>query len=186
MLAAAPAATADDADIRAAGVIAYTEIQGQTYVLLAEHRNNSRGWGTFGGRRDPGESVREAARREFREETRCVYDDAELAPLDPGRRRDRGGFAAFVLEVPFVPAPVFERARERDGCRGKAFRERGPWIWVPVAALVELLNDRGPHRLPKAYVPDGQSRGLWAEAAKGLRDALAQGWLAPRPTGPPP
>ncbi len=35
-----------------AGVIAYTKIQGKTYVLLADHPDINRGWATFGGRLD--------------------------------------------------------------------------------------------------------------------------------------
>ena len=35
-----------------AGVIAYTKIQGKTYVLLADHTDSNRGWAAFGGRLD--------------------------------------------------------------------------------------------------------------------------------------
>ena len=56
-----------------AGIIAYSRIEGETYVLLADHLDSDRGWGTFGGRRDAGESIAMTASREFREETRCVY-----------------------------------------------------------------------------------------------------------------
>jgi len=35
-----------------AGVIAYTKIQGETCVLLADHPDSDRGWGAFGEKRD--------------------------------------------------------------------------------------------------------------------------------------
>ena len=59
-----------------AGVNAYTKIQGETYVLLADYTDSDRGWGAFGGRTD-GQPAGEAALREFDEATRCVYMDTE-------------------------------------------------------------------------------------------------------------
>ena len=51
----------------AAGSIIYTVIDGEKFLLLADHKND-RGWGSFGGGRD-GKSVIDTAVAESHEET---------------------------------------------------------------------------------------------------------------------
>jgi hypothetical protein len=82
--------------VDAAGVLAFTRIQGVTYILLADHPNSERGWGTFGGHREEGESPEEAAWREFIEETRCIYGDLPRVDLTLAPRVTQGPFVSYV------------------------------------------------------------------------------------------
>jgi 8-oxo-dGTP pyrophosphatase MutT (NUDIX family) len=171
----AGAALADD-EVRSAGVLAYSRVQGRVFVLLADHRSNNRGWGLFGGERAAGEAVGQAALREFREETRCAYDGVELPRFVAGRRIDHGSSAVFVIEVPFLPVRVFGSAERSKRCRGSAYRERGPWAWVPVGPLLEAAATK-KRKLPKAYLPRDHERKLRERDAQGLLRAARRGLL---------
>lgn len=165
-------------DIDAAGIVAYTRIQGKVYVLLADHPGTGRGWGTFGGHREPGESAEDTAWREFTEETRCLYRDLVQAPGLPSVTR--GTYRSYVLEVPYLPAQVFSSAPAPDGCDAPEYRERGPWIWLPLDVLTRVLTDGeadGAYEIPRAYLPEGARTTLWAVSAAVIRDTLAAGLL---------
>lgn len=167
-------------EYEAAGVIAYSRIQGKTYVLLADHRESKRGWGTFGGHREEGETVAEAASREFREETRCVYEQPSESALADEPSLGDGGFLCYVVELPFVPAQVFESLPAKSDCQGPSFEERGPWIWIPLGDVVQSLADGNPtdgFQLPDSYVPKGYSTKLWSTSAAILHKALDEGYL---------
>jgi 8-oxo-dGTP pyrophosphatase MutT (NUDIX family) len=163
-----------------AGVIAFTEIQGETYVLLADHVDSDRGWATFGGSRNDGESPAETASREFREETRCVYERPTEETLAGLPTVSIDTFVSYVFEVPFVPAQVFSSRTPEEDCIGEDFEERGPWIWVPLDEIVACLaegDSTGSYRLPAAFVPDGTTAKLWANSADILREAISSGLL---------
>jgi 8-oxo-dGTP pyrophosphatase MutT (NUDIX family) len=174
------ACTAAAPEYEAAGVIAYTRVQERTYVLLADHRDSDRGWASFGGHREEGETLAAAASREFREETRCVYGQPLEADLAGEPTVSRVGFLTYVVEVPFVSAHVFESRAAPPDCRGPQFDERGPWIWVPLAELTECLERGDPtrgYRLPESRVPEGFTVTLWSESATILERAIAKGLL---------
>lgn len=154
-----------------AGVIAYTTIQGETYVLLADHLDNDRGWGAFGGRLD-GQSAREAALREFHEETRCVYQDTTIL-LDDEKSLKDARYVAYVVEVKFVPAYLFASIEDRQGCTGRQYQERGPWAWVPASSLRESLA-RGTRNaeIERQYLPSGHQGKIWDRAAENLQMAF--------------
>jgi 8-oxo-dGTP pyrophosphatase MutT (NUDIX family) len=160
------------ASAHGAGVIAYTTIQGETYVLLADHPDSDRGWGAFGGRLD-GEVAREAALREFHEETRCVYRDTNII-LDENRSAKTGRYVAYVVEVQFIPAYLFASIEDRPGCTGSQYLERGPWAWVPASSLRESLEQG---ILNKQYLPSGHHSKLWHRAAQNFQLAFDKGLI---------
>ncbi len=159
-----------------AGVIAYTKIQGKTYVLLADHPDSNRGWATFGGRLD-GQTAKEAALREFHEETRCVYRETTII-LEEDRSVKTAGFVAYVAEVKFVPAYLFTGIEDRQGCTGGQYQERGPWAWVPASTLRESLARGNLNaEIEKKYLPSGHQGELWPVAAESLKMALDEGLI---------
>jgi 8-oxo-dGTP pyrophosphatase MutT (NUDIX family) len=167
-------------DYEAAGIVAYTRIQGQAYVLLAEHIDSDRGWGSFGGSREGTEPIETTALREFREETRCVYDSLLVVDLAGQPTVSDGIFLSFVIEVPYVPAQVFESRPALPGCQGPAFEERGPWIWVPLEAVVHCLEEGAStsvYELPAHLVPNEASNALWSSSAVILKKAVSEGLL---------
>jgi 8-oxo-dGTP pyrophosphatase MutT (NUDIX family) len=171
------ACAADEYD--AAGVIAYLRIQGKTYVLLADHLDSDRGWGTFGGQQEKAESPVEIACREFREETRCVYDlrreDVSGMPTVA-----QGNFLSYVVEVPFVPAQFFGSKEASSNCKGPEYNERGPWAWIPLDEIVRCLENAqapGEFRLPKEYLPQGSRTKLWKNSATIIQKAIQGGSL---------
>jgi 8-oxo-dGTP pyrophosphatase MutT (NUDIX family) len=159
-----------------AGIIAYTKIQGETYVLLADHLGNDRGWGAFGGRLD-GQTAREAALREFHEETRCVYRDTTII-LDEDRSAKTGRYVAYVVEVKFIPAYLFASIEDLQGCTGSQYQERGPWAWIPASSLRESLA-RGNRNaaIEKQYLPSGHHGKIWDRAAENLQMAFDKGLI---------
>ena len=159
-----------------AGVIAYTKIQGKTYVLLADHTDSNRGWAAFGGRLDR-QTSREAALREFHEETRCVYRETTII-LEEDRSVKTVGFVAYVAEVKFVPAYLFAGIEDRQGCTGRQYQERGPWAWVPASSLRESLARGNLNAdIEKQYLPSEHHGELWPVAAESLKMALDEGLI---------
>jgi 8-oxo-dGTP pyrophosphatase MutT (NUDIX family) len=167
-------------EFEAAGVIAYTRIQGETYVLLADHVDSDRGWGAFGGHREAGETAAETAAREFREETVCVFDHPtaeDLAGASPVRI---AGYVSYTVEVPYVPAAVFTHARDRGDCRGAAFRERSDWLWVPLAEIrrsLERGEGTGRFKISRRFLPPDRSNRLWSHSAHVFRAVMEAGDL---------
>jgi 8-oxo-dGTP pyrophosphatase MutT (NUDIX family) len=155
-----------------AGVISYTKIQGETYVLLADHPGSDRGWGAFGGRKN-GQTAREAALREFHEETRCVYRDTNII-LDEKKSLKTPRYVAYVVEVKFIPAYLFASIEDRPGCTGSQYQERGPWAWVPASSLRESLAQGN---LNKQYLPAGHRTKLWHRAAENFQMAFDKGFI---------
>jgi len=172
----------------AAGIVAYSTIQGRTYVLLADHPGTDRGWGTFGGHREAKETLAETAAREFREETRCVYGDYPSAEDLAGLPRvERGNFVSYVIEVPYVPAQVFASLEEEGACTGPAFEERGPWVWIPLDVLRGVFQDAESTKqydLPSSYVPLGSPTVFWDKSATVVERAVDEGLLPLGAPGP--
>jgi len=168
--------------IDAAGVLAFTRIQGTTYVLLADHRNSERGWGTFGGHREKGEAIEETAWREFTEETRCIYRDLPPVDLTMAPRVTEGTYVSYLVEVPYVPAQTFSSSSAYPDCQGPEFSERGPWAWVPLDVLERVLEEgeaEGQYRLPSSCVPEGSLNRLWRVSATVIHSSIREGHLAP-------
>jgi 8-oxo-dGTP pyrophosphatase MutT (NUDIX family) len=178
-VACAPAKKAVEYD--AAGIIAYTRLQGKTLVLLADHRDSDRGWGTFGGHQEEGETLAVTAAREFREETRCVYGHPTPAELEGAPFVAQRNFLSYVLEIPYVSAQVFEGRVPPDDCRSEPFIERGPFAWVPLDEIQRALDAgsvAGVYTLSREYLPAATSTPtLWDESATILQRAIEQGYL---------
>jgi ADP-ribose pyrophosphatase YjhB (NUDIX family) len=165
----------------AAGVVAYSRIQGKTYVLLADHLvEPERGWAAFGGGQDGDESPARTASREFREETRCVYDYPSEEDLRGKPTVTQGSFISYVVEVPFVPAQVFLSRSVPDECTGPDYSERGLWVWVPLVELERCLaaaDSTGGFALSEGFVPKGSTTKLWGKSATVMQKAIEEGFL---------
>jgi 8-oxo-dGTP pyrophosphatase MutT (NUDIX family) len=175
-------AHADNSDpCTAAGIIAFTRIQGTTYVLLADHVDSDRGWGTFGGHREAGETVPQTASREFREETRCVYPAPAAAELEGAPFVEQRTFLSYILEIDYVPAQVFDARGLPDDCLGEQYLERGPFAWVPLDDVIRTIasvDSVGVYTLPRGDVPaTALTRKLWDESATILQKAIDAGYL---------
>ena len=132
-------------------------------------------------------SVAETALREFREETRCVYDAIAPESVATMPVVSLGGFRSYAIEVPYVPAQDFTSRPAPAGCSAPEYRERGPWAWIPLAAIEAVLDDgsaESVYVLPEEFVPPGATRTLWSASAKVLEKAIAEGVL-PSETGVP-
>jgi 8-oxo-dGTP pyrophosphatase MutT (NUDIX family) len=163
----------------AAGVILYSRAQGVTYVLIADHVDSDRGWGTFGGHRERGENVPQAASRELYEETRCVYNipDDVLTEMPSV---ERGSFLSYITEVPMVSTEAFDSNSVSSECKGGDFDERGPWVWIPLSEIVRSLEEgdaTGNFQLRREFIPEGVTTKLWDESARILQLAIAKGYM---------
>lgn len=169
----------------AAGVILYSRSQGVTYVLIADHADSDRGWGTFGGHREQGESVPGAASRELHEETRCVYNIPDDV-LTEKPSVERGSFKSYIVEVPMVSTGAFDRDSVSSECKGGDFDERGPWVWIPLSEIVRSLDEgdaSGNFQLRREFIPEGSTTKLWDESARILQLAIVKGYIEDAESG---
>ena len=168
----------------ASGVILYFENQGSLFLLHADHIDSDRGWGTFGGSIEPGETPRQAAIRELLEETRCVFNETTAARLVAGSDSVvAGDYAAYVVEVPYVPVYLFENLELPQGCQSNIYKERGPYAWIPLAEMLRVLSlgESGEEMLiHPGMLPRGAHPHLWKRSAEVVRLAMEAGLF---PTG---
>ncbi|MEM7467486.1 MAG: NUDIX hydrolase [Pseudomonadota bacterium] len=155
---------------QAAGVVAYSKIEGEIKLLVADHKiNPTRGWAAFGGCVDEGESIEIAALRELHEETRCA-----LAPYSPitttTPRVSFGKFTSFALEVPFIAAETIETIDLAPHCKS-ILAERGPWAWVELSTLLATLPKEHAHNapFPAGFLPDEDHRWFWYKSTRVIR-----------------
>ena len=156
---------------KAAGVVAFAKRDGDTFILLADHKINSgRGWAAFGGCVDPNETIIAGALREFREETACAFS-TKLTINDSTPQVTIGKFTSFALEVPNQDANTSRP--ENSQCSGISYQERGPWRWVRLALLIDLIESQPPKlksenqniSLPKDVVSKQENEELWIKSA---------------------
>ena len=156
-----------------AGVIPYSCITGEPYVLLAfDPAPGRRGYGAFGGSKRFGETVAETAAREFREETRCVFEKPDANDLAATTPSLSHGYYSFVAEVPYVsPMEIVDHPCE-------ARMERFDWQWIRLSDLMVALDK--PEARPKVLVSlIHEYVKLWDKSAESLRDARKDGLLNP-------
>lgn len=125
------------------------------FLVGGEHRTDCFGggpgfcWSTFVGRRNPSElHPTETAVREFHEETRYAFSQAEGLPADPQRLSDseplpthKSGIYVYLLEVPYVePDDIRRRQTGWD-------TEKLDYCWVTLTELLDAV-DSPPHQLP--------------------------------------
>ena len=167
-----------------AGGVLYTNIQGSTYILLADHKKNKRGWASFGGRLDQ-QTPMEAAAREIEEETNgLITKDWALKkiPNAPSYTvtRESSFYTMYFLEVPFKPAIQFTSTKVSKNNKG--FDERGPYTWIPVQVLENALsnykNKKSKVSMPSEYLPPSKKTSwFWKRFISSLYKAEKDGVL---------
>lgn len=169
-----------------AGAVLYTTIQGTEYMLLADHKNNRRGWASMGGRLD-GDAPIDAAAREIEEETNGVLQrDWVRTQLETARsHREEDGnwhYTTYFLKIPYTPAVTFEVTAPPNTLKGTD--ERGPYTWLPVGevlkALAKYARDKDGIAFPQQYLPvNHQSDKYWdrfIESLARVKEARGLPW----------
>jgi 8-oxo-dGTP pyrophosphatase MutT (NUDIX family) len=164
---------------RPAGTILYTQSNQGVFLLLADHRPPStRGWGSFGGKPEAGETPAETAARETEEETRgCFRRTAILAAIGDRQPVYDGRYAQFFVQVDYVPVDAIARAGVPPD--DPVYAERGPWAWVPygeIQRLLEMVDSGAPLRIDARYLPaNAHTDWVWSNWLRSLRKAIDQG-----------
>lgn len=166
---------------RPAGTILYTQGDQGVFLLLADHRPPStRGWGSFGGKHEPGESTPQTAARETEEETRGYFHrTAILAAIGDQQPVYDGHFATYFVQVDHVPVTVI--AASSTPSDDLAYAERGPWAWIPYAEIQRLMDadpTAAPLSIEARYLPaDAHTDWVWPTWLDSLRLAVQRGAL---------
>jgi 8-oxo-dGTP pyrophosphatase MutT (NUDIX family) len=159
-----------------AGMVLYC-CQGQdVFLLLADHADGTRGWGSFGGSALAGETQRDTAARETEEETRRYFSRTwlrgQIAAQLPFMTN---GFATYFVAVPFVPAQriMNNPTDEMD----KSATERGCYAWIPFPEIERILLMGKPSsadlQINPEYLPRGcKSVSYWDVWIESMRDAM--------------
>ena len=166
-----------------AGIILYAEGADGVSLLLADHLPPSqRGWAAFGGMHEQDETPAETAARETEEETNGFFSRTELlARIKNSAPLFDGAYAFYFVKVPMVPIREITKLHLYDG--EAAYRERGPFAWVPFSAIERQLAAKSPI-LDSRYLPaDARTNRLWTVWLNNLRVAIeahALPWAADR------
>jgi ADP-ribose pyrophosphatase YjhB (NUDIX family) len=157
--------------ITAAGVIAYTEQDGQPYILLADHTGLGayRGYAAFGGGLEEGETLEQGALREFHEETACHFL-GQIQSVSKEYVRNHN-YVSFVVRVPFISSEQLNQGSQADECAGSVYSERANWIWVEQGALLEQLQTGD------GFKNDQVDLKLWDKSTVIIKQAAQQGLL---------
>jgi 8-oxo-dGTP pyrophosphatase MutT (NUDIX family) len=127
----------------AAGTIIYSKHQGEIWLLLADHKNNKRGWASFGGGCRKRETAVDAAARETWEETRGYFSREEiLQKINPEEPVETDGYIAYLVEVEFVESDAISENRLPKKETG--FRERGPYAWIALEDVFKVMDSGDP------------------------------------------
>lgn len=156
LVAASPGAGAQTA----AGTLAYSYVDGEVMLLLADHaigKARNRGWGGFGGSVKEGETLVHAAARETEEESRGYFRRAMVERIirDQAPVID-GEFALYFLEVAAVDVELIYRQPVVG--LPEAFHERGPYAWIPFKSIsghIERFGTAARIEIEPALLPGG-------------------------------
>ena len=146
-------------------MVLYFKSGDDVFLLLADHRKSTRGWGAFGGGPHEGESAAQTAARETEEETRGYFPRHGLLKMIQGQEPaiDHNGFAMYFAEIPFVPAQRVTNNPIPSG--DNSYRERGPYAWIPYSEISRHLKgpvSDGKHPLEVTFLPGKRSTSwLW-------------------------
>ncbi|SHK35461.1 8-oxo-dGTP pyrophosphatase MutT, NUDIX family [Rubritalea squalenifaciens DSM 18772] len=137
----------------AAGIVLYCEKPDGVWVLVADHKMGKRGFASFGGSYEKGETYQETAARETSEETRGYFKQEDLLKGIAGQKGvDYLIYRMFFLKVPFVEAAEIEK---RKGAG--VMDERFDYVWVPEKELSRyfgvVADLQTPLKLDPAYLP---------------------------------
>ncbi len=175
---------------RPAGTVLYFKSGDETYLLLADHagRAASRGWASFGGGPQDGESPAQTATRETEEETRGFFLQRDLLKSIEHHTPaiDDIGFASYFIEIPFAPPQRVGNNRPPDN--ELAYNERGPYAWIPFSAIEKYLQDEidGNKKYPVdiKFLPAASNTDwFWPVWLASLKNAMALGavpWQQPQ------
>ena len=146
-----------------AGVALYFRTESEVYLLLADHATRPRGWATYGGGRNEGETTADTAARETEEETRGYFSRIELLEkINSQEPVMDNGFALYFAEVDFVPAQRV--SNHEPPSDGPAYLERGPYAWIPYSVVekqIKIAKD-GVYPLDSRYLPtDRKTDWMW-------------------------
>ena len=166
-----------------AGTVVYFNDGNETYILLAEHANSSRGWAAFGGGDMEGESYLQTAVRKTHEETRGYFTaDFISKNIDNNTPLLDGNYATFFVKIPFTPVPLIENKSVADSSKSDAYNERKKFAWIPLSVVKnyfekDIEKDK-EYKIDPAYLPiDRETDHLWPVWLKNMRKGLLQGKL---------
>ena len=156
---------------KAAGVVAYAEVDEQILILIADHKiNTTRGWGAFGGCVDGEESLSEGALRELHEETRCALPQTlKIGKTTP--RVSFGRFTSYALKVPYISGNDIADTTSQKKCGGISAKERGPWAWIALDTLLAHIvpDETANSPFPASFLPDAKRRWFWSKSMRVIR-----------------
>ena len=156
---------------KAAGVVAYAEVNEEIHILVADHKiNAARGCGAFGGCIDADETTMEGALRELHEETRCALPES-LAIDRNTPNVSFGRFTSYAMKIPFINAEDIASAPPHPRCAGLSGRERGPWAWIALDDLLDALgaDDNVNSPFPASFLPAAEHRWFWSKSMRVIR-----------------
>ena len=162
-----------------AGTVLYFQQGEQVFLLLADHSSNSRGWGSFGGGENKGETSIETAARETEEETRGYFPRELIEQKIAGQKPVVSkGFSLYFVEIPFVPA---QRIRNNPSDKSdKSTFERDHYAWIPFSEVKKAINKRNPSihdlKINSLYLSRGtKTNFFWDVWIQNMRHAAEQG-----------
>lgn len=164
-----------------AGIFLYTETDEGIELLLADHvAPVDRGWSSFGGNAEAGESYAETAARETEEETRGYFRRGDLlqAIKDHTPTMD-GPFAFYFLKIDRVP--VSEIMNSIPPSTDRVYFERGPYAWVPLREIERFFDPDTvtfPLRIPPDHLPENRfTDWIWPIWLHNLSVAMENGTI---------
>ncbi len=164
-----------------AGAILYADTPDGIQFLLADHAPPSdRGWASFGGHGEAGETIAQTAARETEEETRGYFSREELLKKFASQPPIQDGpYTFYLVKVDYVPAS--EIANHPLPPDQPAYAERGPFAWIPLSQLQRFFDPATvtfpltieSHLLP----PDRHTDWVWPIWLHQLSSSLEAGAL---------
>jgi len=163
-----------------AGTVIYFKDQNETYILLAEHAGNSRGWAAFGGGDMEKETYLQTAARKTHEETRGYFPtNYILKKINHKTPLMDGSYATFFVEVPFVPIPRIQNKLLPDTSNLDAYTERGTFAWIPLSIIADYfstdIDKTKEYTIDPTYLPKNRETDhLWPIWLKNMRKGYLQ------------
>ena len=165
-----------------AGITLYTITPEGVLLLVADHaavpQGPDRGWASFGGTHEPGETSIQTAARETEEETHGYFKRADLEKALAGQKPAVDGtFDMYFLEVPRVEIADILNTPIPEA---HDYHERGPYAWIPLAEIEpHLVSDeatKGHPKIDAKYLPaERQTDWFWSVWLNNLRIAKTSG-----------